>query len=216
MKLPVNQIILGDCLEIMQDFADNSVDLIFADPPYNAKDIGPNKRKYSLGQMQLPEAEYRTWCKRWFTEAQRISKRIVLTPGIANTHAYPQPNWQINWHKPAAVSFNRYGGFNVWEPIFIYGKLPKGKRLPQDYLLVNTRNFGNPIERQHPCPKPLSLMRKLLDTFLDDEEIVLDPFMGAGTTARAAKDQNKRFIGIELNPAYIELANKRLAQEVLV
>src|SRR3990167_5465679 len=111
----VSEIITGDCIEVMKTFEDQSFDLCLTDPPYNAKSIGTNARVYSLGQMQLPEKEYRTFCKAWFKEARRICKTIVFTPGIANTHNYPQPFWQIVWHKPAAVSFNRMGGYTAWE-----------------------------------------------------------------------------------------------------
>ena len=51
----INKVICGDCLEVMKQIPDNSVDLVLTDPPYNAKNIGPNERKYSKGQMQLPD-----------------------------------------------------------------------------------------------------------------------------------------------------------------
>ncbi len=120
--LETNKTYHGDCLELMKELPDKSVDLVLTDPPYNAKDIGPNNRKYNSGIMCLPPEEYKKFCKNWFKEVMRISDNIVFTPGIANTHNYPQPYWQICWHKPAAVSYNRMGGYNAWEPIFIYGK----------------------------------------------------------------------------------------------
>ena len=212
----VDNIVLGDCIEGMKKIPDKSIDLIFADPPYNAKNIGPNEMVYKDQKMQLEENEYRLWCEDWFVEAERIAKRVLLTPGIANTHNYPQPKWILCWHKPAAVSFNRMGGFNVWEPVFFYGdSMPKGKRLPQDYTLCNTRNLGNPIERNHPCPKPLELLRKLVETFSLENDLVLDPFMGSGTTARACKDLKRKYIGFELIKDYVEISEKRLSQEIL-
>ena len=160
MKLPVNTIVCGDCLEVLKDFPDNCVDLVLTDPDYNAKDIGPNKRKYDICSMQ--KTDYPSFCSQWFNLANRISKAIVFTPGIANTHFYPQPFWQICWHKPASVSFNRMGGFNAWEPIFTYGKVTKA-RLGQDYILCNTLNLKKGPESEHPCPKPLPLMLKLAE-----------------------------------------------------
>ena len=133
----LNKIIQGDCIEIMKTMGDKSVDLILTDPPYNAKNIGPNERKYSVGTMQLPLSEYKKFCKDWFREALRVAKTIVFTPGITNMCYYPQPTWALCWHKPAAVSFNRFGGFNAWEPIFVYGKVAKGKRLGQDYIILS-------------------------------------------------------------------------------
>jgi len=67
----------------------------------------------------------------------------------------------------------------------------------------------------HPCPKPLPLMRELVQLFSDPSELILDPFMGSGTTLRAAKDLGRRAIGIEIEEKYCEIAVKRLAQEVL-
>lgn len=208
-------IIQGDCLEVMKTFPDKSFDLVLTDPPYNAKNIGPNARTYSVGTMQLPIEEYKQFCADWIKEALRISHRVVFTPGIANVCYYPQPDWIACWHKPAAVSFNRFGGFNAWEPVFLYGKIPKGKRLPQDYFLVNTLNFTKGPEKGHPCPKPLELMRILVNTFSLEGEKVMDPFLGSGTTAVAAKSLDRIYAGIEMNPEYIEIARKRLSQQQL-
>ena len=208
-------IIKGDCLEVMKGYGDKIFDLILTDPPYNAKNIGPNARVYSEGIMQLPPEEYKKFCTDWITEALRISHRVVFTPGIANVCYYPQPDWIACWHKPGGRIFYRFGGFNAWEPIFLYGKIPKGKRLPQDYLLVNTMNFTKGPEKDHPCPKPLELMRILVDTFSLEGERVLDPFTGSGTTLVAAKSLNRQYAGIEMNEKYIEIARKRLSQEML-
>lgn len=209
------KIIQGDCLEIMKTFPDKSFDLVLTDPPYNTESIGPKKRIYNVGVMKLPEKEYKKFCKDWFSEAQRISKNILFTPGISNTHYYPQPFWQICWHKPAAVSFNRMGGFNAWEPIFFYGKIPKGKHIGQDYKLQNTLNTTDKIEKQHPCPKPLPLWQWLVDRFTNENDSILDPFMGSGTTLVAAKKLNRNAVGIEISPEYCKIAEERLKQEVL-
>lgn len=213
--MKVNQIICGDSFEVMKKIPDDSVDLVLTDPDYNAKDIGPNHRTYSNGKMKLPEAEYKKFCMGWFKEACRIVKnnRIVFTPGIANTHNYPQPYWQICWHKPAAVSFNRMGGFNAWEPVFCYSGSVKGQRLGQDYVLFNTLNFKKGPESEHPCPKVLSLSLWLIEHFSRPNDIVLDPFLGSGTTAVACKQLGRKYIGIEINPGYCKIAEQRLGQE---
>ena len=214
-ELPINQIICGDCLEVMKEMPDECVDLILTDPPYNAADIGPHHKKYSQGIMQLSIKTYRKFCQDWMREAKRLTNRIVFTPGISNMCFYPQPYWCLCWHKPAAVSFNRMGGFNAWEPIFIYGKIPKGKRLGQDFILFNTLNLKKGIESLHPCPKPQRLWNILIDKFSEENEIILDPFLGSGTTSRGCKDLKRNFIGIEINPEYCKIAEERLAQGVL-
>lgn len=204
-------IYLGDCREIMPQL--DAIDLVFTDPPYNAKDIGPNHRKYEGTMMQLPETEYRKFCADWFHKASKISRRQVFTPGIANTHAYPQTKWQICWHKATSVSFNRMGGFNAWEPVFIYGDTKK-VRLGQDYLYFITNNLMKGAEKDHPCPKPIRFWTHLLDKFCFKDETVLDPFLGSGTTLRAAKDLGRKAIGIDIHEPYCEIAAKRLEQEV--
>jgi site-specific DNA-methyltransferase (adenine-specific) len=67
----------------------------------------------------------------------------------------------------------------------------------------------------HPCPKPLPLMRELVSLFTDPGETILDPFMGSGTTLRAAKDLGRKAIGIELEEKWCEVAAKRMSQSVL-
>lgn len=213
MKIP-NNIIEGDCLELMQNISDKSFDLVLTDPPYNAKNIGPKKRTYSLGQMQLPDRQYEKFCKDWFKQARRIGKTLVFTPGIANTHNYPQPDWIICWYKPAAVSFNKFGGYNVWEPIFVYGKR-QGERAGQDVLKVNTLNFSKGPEKDHPCPKPPELWIKLVKIFSPEGGTVFDPFMGSGTTAVVAKLAGRSYAGLEINPEYVAITNQRLSQQVL-
>ena len=206
----------GDCLEIMPLLKSQSIDLVLTDPPYNATDIGPKKRIYNnlKDKMRMPDLEYQSFCNDWFTDAMVLSRKLVFTPGIANTHNYPQPFWQICWHKPAAVSFNRMGGFNAWEPIFCYGEVTKAK-IGQDYIKVNTLNLKKGPESEHPCPKPLDLWKWLILHYSEPNSIVLDPFLGSGTTAVACKELGRRFIGIEISEAYCKIAKKRLSQEML-
>jgi DNA modification methylase len=201
----------SDCLILMRDMQDKCVDLVLTDPDYNAKDIGPKKRKYDVCPMQ--RKNYKKFCKQWFSLVSKKTDKLVFTPGIANTHNYPQPFWQICWHKPAAVSFNRMGGFNVWEPIFIYSGPAKGKRIGQDYILKNTLNFSKGVEKEHPCPKVLSLWLFLINKFSNINELVLDPFLGSGTTAVACEKLGRKWIGIEISEKYCEIATKRIDNE---
>jgi len=200
-----------DCLEIIEEII--LVDLILTDPPYNAKNIGPNKREYDITPMQLPEKEYKKFCNDWFELSKEVSNRIVFTPGIVNTHNYPQPDWILCWHKPSAVCFSRLGSFNVWEPIFVYGKAKK--RIGQDFIKYDSLNFSKGPEKYHPCPKNIHLIKWLIDKFSKINDIVLDPFLGSGTTARACKDLQRHCIGIEKSQAYCDIAVDRLSQEVL-
>jgi adenine-specific DNA-methyltransferase len=206
-------IVHGDCRDVLPLIPDKAIDLVLTDPPYNAKNIGPNQRVYSEGIMQLSDEDYQDFCLEWFQPCYRISDRLVFTSGIANVCYYPQPYWIICWHKPAAVSFNRMGGFNAWEPIMVYGK--SVKQIPQDYWLHNTTNTTKGAEAEHPCPKPLGLWSKIVDRFSREGELILDPMAGSGTTAIAARNHGRKSISIEIVLKYAKIAEQRLAQEVL-
>lgn len=118
------------------------------------------------------------------------------------------------WTKPnGAPQFTGDRPAPGWEAISILHREGKmrwnggGRRAVWDY----------PVERQngHPTPKPLPLMLELVSLFTDPGETILDPFMGSGTTLRAAKDLGRKAIGIELEEKYCEIAAKRMCQGVL-
>jgi DNA modification methylase len=96
-------------------------------------------------------------------------------------------------------------------PILYYGKDPK---MPNAY--ANGRiSTATAEDNGHPCPKPLEWMSWLVNRCSLEGETILDPFMGSGTTLRAAKDAGRNAIGIELEEEYCEIAVRRLSQEVL-
>ena len=98
-------------------------------------------------------------------------------------------------HAAGKMRWNGGGGTSVW---------------------IHNIAKGNADARpDHPCPKPLPLMLQLVSLFTDLGETILDPFAGAGTTLRAAKDLGRKAIGIEIEEKYCEIAAKRMAQEVL-
>lgn len=197
---------LGDCLDILPTLG--KVDAVITDPPYNAKNIGPNQRVYENQVMQLSDKDYQQFCLDWFEKSAALTSNIFFTCGIANICNYPQPKWVICWHKPASVSFNRMGGFNAWEPIFIYGK--PHSRIGQDYWIYNTTNLKKGAEKNHPCPKPTALMNKMVIVFAGEGSTVLDPFMGSGTTGVACMNLGRKFIGIEIEPKYFDIACERI------
>jgi len=98
------------------------------------------------------------------------------------------------------------------QPIFYYGKNPNHNMgRPCSYRLTEA-----PEVNGHPCPKPLKAWKLLLSNISLEGQTVLDPFMGSGTTLRAAKDLGRKAIGIEIEEKYCEIAVKRLAQGVLL
>jgi len=192
MDLPVNQIICGDCLEVMKDLPDNCVDLVLTDPPYGiGKDYGNDSDK--------------EFSSEWFEIAKRISKALIFTCGVVNMFKYPQPDWVLCWFKPGAISRTKYG-FNSWEPILLY-EAPHSTREPD----VIRCPVGKQLDvGNHPTPKPLQLFFHLVRRFSIDNDLILDPFCGSGTTCVAAKMLGRNYVGIDISPEYCEIARKRL------
>jgi site-specific DNA-methyltransferase (adenine-specific) len=193
----------GDCREILPSLP--KVDLVLTDPPYN---VGLN---YCGGDDR---ADYRAWSQEWFSSCQRP---LVFTPGMVNLamwYTLEAPTWLCAWFKINQASPSALGGFNVWEPVAVYGK-PK-KRIGHDAWnhLVSFRERENGAG-DHPCPKTLTFWKRLVTAFTDECDTILDPFMGSGTTLRAAKDLGRKAIGIEIEERYCEIAANRLRQEVL-
>lgn len=184
------RLIQGDCLKEMQSLEDKSVDLVLTDPPY--------------------EVGFADWDRlnlQWFNEAQRVSKAMAFTCGIANIYSYPKPTWIICWAKQGSTRRNSTGGFNHWEPVLYYGdhKIQVDfKSLPD---IQNHANFDG-----FPCPKPLNLFKWLVKELTNEGDLVLDCFMGSGTTGIACVRAKRRFIGIELNPDYFAIASKRIRE----
>lgn len=188
----------------------SGVDLVLTDPPYNAQDIGVRQMQYEGAAFHMPEGEYQEWCKEWFDSVSKFTDRITFSSGIANMWNYPRPRWVLAWSKPGAVSYNRTGGFNIWEPILVYGqKLP---RIPSDLFESTPINFTTEEWNEHPCPKHPHLWRWVLDRVSRPGETVLDIFAGSGTTGRAAKDLGRKAILIERVERYCEISAKRLSQ----
>jgi DNA modification methylase len=197
----------ADCREVLQEIRyDNA--LVLTDPPYNAENIGVHSRIYAGGQqMKLADEDYRSFCTEWFNLCQKISNGILMTSGIANLWLYPQAKWILIWNKPGAVSYNRTGGFNIWEPILLYGD---SGRFTEDVYTSTPPNLLRGPEREHPCPKPLGLYKWLL--LPSGKRPVVDPFFGSGTTGVACKELGRECIGIEISERYCEIAVNRLRQ----
>lgn len=180
----------GDCREILPTFATGEIPLTLTDPPYG---VG-----FAHWDSAVPPMD-------WLVQCRRVSNCVVFTPGITHMMLYPPPSWTLCWARPASVQRNGLGGFNNWEPLFIYG----AAKVDNDLMIMS--HGGSEVDG-HPCPKPEELMARVINKVGGDK--VLDPFAGSGTTLVAAKNLGKQAIGIEINEQYCEIAAKRLSQEV--
>lgn len=142
------------------------------------------------------------------------TERGLVFCGPAMLWRYPEPRAVGCVYVPNGAGRCAWG-FQCFQPILFYGKDPfladgKGGR-------ANSFRTEQPnLEKiDHPCPKPLAWMTWAINRASRVGETVLDPFMGSGTTLRAAKDLGRRCIGIEIEERYCEIAAKRLSQEVM-
>ena len=196
----------GDCLEIMPEL--EPVDLVLTDPPYGVGiDYGESYDDTFINWVALTS--------KWLPIAEKIAhKGTIFTPGgfeqelFLYTHF--KPKWRICWYKGTQAQRSPIG-FKHWETVFVYGNT---KSQCPDYFHVNASKTES--YNQHPVPKPKEWAIWLIKNFSSDQDdIILDPFMGSGTTLVAAKQLNRKAIGIEIEEKYCEIAVRRLAQEVL-
>jgi site-specific DNA-methyltransferase (adenine-specific) len=182
----------ANCRDVLPTL--DTVDLVLTDPPYGLD--------FAEWDGEIPE---------WFEAARAIAETVAFTTAPTTAWDYPRPDWMACWVREAAQSRTSYGGFNHWTPILIYGKC----NLKTDVKRLHGMAAYN--EKQngftHPSPKPLALFRWLIEGL--EGHTILDPFMGSGTTLRAAKDLNRKAIGIEIEERYCEIAAKRMSQMVM-
>jgi len=101
----------------------------------------------------------------------------------------------------------------VYEICIFANKSPQKLNGKRDNDILKFKRSGNP---NHPTEKPVSLIAFLINKSSEQDDIILDPFLGSGTTCVAAKQLGRKYIGIEISPRYVEIANQRLRQEVLL
>ncbi len=193
----------GDCREILPMM--DPVDLVLTDLPYG------NKEEYASYDDSSVNLD--SLIADVFPHFQRLGKVTLLTPGVANIHRYPAPRWILSWVCPAGIGSGTWG-FSCWQPILAYGpdpSLENGMGRRPDTLIRQEAGSAD----GHPCAKPIGVWKWVLNRGCLEGATVLDPFMGSGTTLRAAKDLGRRAIGIEIEERYCEIAARRMQQEVL-
>jgi site-specific DNA-methyltransferase (adenine-specific) len=191
----------ADCRDVLPTLAAGSVDLVLTDPPY-----GVGKAEWD---DDLP-----LW---WLDEATRIAPCLGLMPSIKHLLRYPSSvgalryRWTLSAHLINGMTAGPIG-FGNWVPCLVYSA--DGIRIHQQLSDVGRVVVGRDTKPDHPSPKPYEAMRWFVSRF-PNADTILDPFMGSGTTLRAAKDLGRRAIGIEIEERYCEIAARRLEQSVL-
>jgi site-specific DNA-methyltransferase (adenine-specific) len=213
----------GDCREVLPLL---TADVVIMDPPYGVglvtktSDYRQSDR-FDNGASLLASTLYRDDSE--YVRALVVEVMPLLLAQFQRALVFCGPSMMFAYPEPSAVGcvFTPNGagrspwGFQCMHPILFYGKDPwladgKGSR-PNSFRTEQP----NLDKFDHPCPKPLAWMKWAVMRATREGDIVLDPFMGTGTTLRAAKDAGHRAIGIEREEKYCEIAAKRLAQGAL-
>lgn len=215
----------GDCRGILPLLP--KADLVLTDPPYGVKaelnsttarripwSVSGERRKNAYEGMDDSIEYVQSVVIPCFQSALSNSRRAIVTPGNRCLTLYPMPDSFGCFFQPASTGLQRWGRCDS-QPIFYYGSFPrKSREIPGQNL--SWRLTESPERNGHPCPKPYKAWLRLAQLGSCDGELILDPFMGSGTTLRVAKDLGRRAIGIEINEAYCKIAVEMLRQQVLI
>ena len=226
------KLIPGDCLVEMQNIKDKSIDLIITSPPYN---LGNNhhtgKNKHTPYEDNLIESNYQKWqisvlneCFRilkddgslFYNHKNRIKKGIQITPyeWLLKTNFIIKQ--EIIWQN-GSQNFDKIRFYPTTERIYWLSKSPDTKL----YNKINHNDLFNRIEwkpvKTKGCHKrayPVKMAEDILSCF-SNKLIVLDPFMGSGTTGVACKNLDREFIGIEKDEDYFNIAKSRIENHIV-
>lgn len=231
----------GDCLEMMSSIPSDSVDLIITDPPYNLglfmKKRGTNLKKlrdnHFIGSG-WDDLEYDSWIKlmeRFIEESHRVLKRggsmivfmsiIKLEPiiKIAQNNRLYYKTVGI-WHKTNPMPRNMNLHFVNSTEAWLYfvnekktGTFNNNGSLIHDFIETPTITKKEHDLAKHPTQKPVALISHFVKLLSNPNEVVLDPFMGSGSTGVASICNGRKFIGIELSSDYFQISKVRLLNQ---
>jgi DNA modification methylase len=196
----INKVICGDCLSVMKLIPDKSIDLVLTDPPYG---IGVQRVNCVSNRVDKRTREKILWDNspiENLSELFRIGKNCIIWGG--NYFNCFTTGGAIVWDKKQPLpdsSQCEIASITHYKKVFKYEQ--------------RWTNFVNTKDTEHPTEKPVDLMKFCINIFNSDT--ILDPFAGSGTTLVAAKELGRRFIGIEIEPKYVEICNRRLQQEYM-
>ena len=206
-----NKIICGDCLKLMKVIPNESIDVIITDPPYGLNKSGVyNDEDLTTFYKVLPECYRVLKNDRFFMTF--FSTKFLPYLFKNNPFSY---FWQIILYCPRGMVRSPIG-LTKYMSCFIFKKGdPKIIRLDRDlFEHISGTSMIEPDEGyiNHPTPKPKHFIKEILSMFTKENDVILDPFVGSGSTAIACKQLNRRFIGFEINSNYVRIANERLSK----
>lgn len=232
----VNKIICGDSLDIMKKMPDQSIDCVVTSPPYNLavrKTFGNTKNwkgktnnsklqstSYDVHNDYMTEDKYISWQQnvlkecfrlikddgcifwnyRWRVQNKLYQQRLEIIEGLPLRQI-------IIWAKSGGVNFAETHLLPTYEVIYLIAK-PKFKLTPKTNRYGDVWKIHQENKSWHPAPFPVELARRCCE--ITPGNLILDPFSGSGTTAVAAKQLGKNYIGIDISQDYCAKAEARL------
>lgn len=233
----LNKIVKDDCLQAMYDLPDESVDLVITSPPYNIKNSSGNGMKdgrggkwsnaalihgYSTHDDCMPHDQYVDWQRKCLSEMVRI---IKTTGAIFYNHKWRVQNGLLQdrqdiiagfplrqviiWRRKGGINFNPGYFLPTFEVIYLIAKRDF-QLLPKANALGDVWDIQQEFQNPHPAPFPMELTDRIIQSC--SGSIVMDPFVGSGTTAISALKHDWDFIGVDLADEYCQMARKRIRQ----
>ena len=205
-------IYMGDCRDVLPQLDVNG--FVWTDPPYN---VG---KDYGVLKDDLTNTEYLAFLKKWVTTAKDKSRKMAV---------YTPQKWMLDYWKELGDDYRqivlsygpegaiRYGFVNQFSSILTNAK-PIGyiKNVWHNCQMPGLGWFFREDSFGHPGYTSEDITMRVLMGFAAADEIIIDPFMGSGTTIRCAKTLNRKVMGIELNREYCDIAISRLSQQAMV
>jgi len=224
----LNKVTKADCSEILPNIPNKSIDLVVTDPPYNMAYSGRGKTREQhfegFDNDDMNPEEHSEWFFRILKELHRVLKDDTAIYIFIDFRNYARIYQLVNaffdikncivWNKKV---FGMGQCYRFQHEFIIYAhkgkptlRLPK-KNVPDvwDIGKINTQEYC------HPTMKPIAVMALPIKHSSDKGGIVLDPFIGSGTTAMACKELDRNYIGIEIDEEYANFSNKRTNQQTL-
>lgn len=231
----IDKFLCGNSLEVLKEIPDESIDLAITSPPYNLKNSTGNGMKdgrggkwssaallngYANYDDNMPHDEYANWQREIITETMRILKpegaffynhKWRVQGGLIQDRQDIVKGFPVRqiiiWQRAGGINFNPGYFLPTYEVIYMITK-PKFKLAPKANAFGDVWSFPQEMNNKHPAPFPVSLIDRIISSA--NGKIIIDPFMGSGTTALAAKKAGRNFIGIDISPEYCDLATERI------
>jgi len=208
--LELNRVYCGDAIELVKQLPDNSIDLILSDPPYGIGKEGVKNDNdlwaYNLGFNRVLKDN--SWVG-LYASVGRIGEVINILESDGLRYCWQHITYINNAMVCGRMGFSKY----MVCLIFSKGEPKIKERMPDVFECSTSSQQRN--KNPHPTPKKVGALRHIIRCLSRSGNIVLDPFIGSGTTAIACKETGRNYIGFEVCPEYVELSDSRLKQEVL-